>query len=152
MTLIIVLFSLSYTVFHNSWGKENRKVIGCEFFFPLVKTNLSVTKRGKEEIAESISEYILTEKQNINLKLYHKCLQRRLESFNIIILKHLCYAQIHGYLSDFNLESSFVEVQELKSTRNTKKYESALRLLFRVTLTDLKSDHLIKAFEIHAYK
>lgn len=29
--------------------------------------------------------------------------------------------------SDFNLESSFVEIQEIKSTGNTNKYESALR-------------------------
>lgn len=29
--------------------------------------------------------------------------------------------------SDFNLESSFLEIQEMKSTGNTNKYESALR-------------------------
>lgn len=29
--------------------------------------------------------------------------------------------------SDFNLESSLLEIQEMKSTSNTNKYESALR-------------------------
>lgn len=48
-TRIILFFSLSYTVFCNSWGKENIKVIGCEFFFPLVKTNLNVTQKGKKK-------------------------------------------------------------------------------------------------------